>query len=105
MLAVIGYSLNDTIVIFDRVRDNLKSTRGKTPAQQPEVEKVLDRSINQTLSRTLVTSGTTLLAVLAIFFLGGEVLHDFSFILMIGIIFGTYSSIFQSCAWLAVMKT
>ncbi len=104
LLTIIGYSLNDTIVIFDRVRDNLKSTRGKTPAQQPEVEKILDRSINQTLSRTLVTSGTTLLAVLAIFFLGGEVLHDFSFILMIGIIFGTYSSIFQSCAWLAVMK-
>ena len=105
LLTIIGYSLNDTIVIFDRVRDNLKSTRGKTPAQQPEVEKILDQSINQTLSRTLVTSGTTLLAVLAIFFLGGEVLHDFSFILMIGIIFGTYSSIFQSCAWLAVMKT
>ena len=98
ILTIVGYSLNDTIVIFDRVRDNVKLMRKEGASV------ILDRSINQTLSRTIMTSGTTLLTVLALFFLGGEVIHSFSFTLMIGIVFGTYSSIFQSCAWLKVWE-
>ncbi|NIM16006.1 MAG: protein translocase subunit SecF [Candidatus Aminicenantes bacterium] len=98
ILTIVGYSLNDTIVIFDRVRDNL------TLMKRQEAEKILDRSINQTLSRTIVTSGTTLCVVLALFFYGGEVLHAFSVTLLIGIITGTYSSIFQSCAWLRIWE-
>jgi preprotein translocase subunit SecF len=98
ILTIVGYSLNDTIVIFDRVRDNL------TLMKRQEAEKILDRSINQTLSRTVVTSGTTLCVVLALFFYGGEVLHAFSVTLLIGIITGTYSSIFQSCAWLRIWE-
>lgn len=98
ILTIVGYSLNDTIVIFDRVRDNM------TLMKRQEAEKILDRSINQTLSRTVVTSGTTLCVVLALFFYGGEVLHAFSVTLLIGIITGTYSSIFQSCAWLRIWE-
>ena len=98
LLTIVGYSLNDTIVIFDRVRDNVKLMR------REGAELILDRSINQTLSRTIVTSGTTLLTVMALFFLGGEVIHTFSFTLMIGILIGTYSSIFQSCAWLRIWE-
>jgi SecD/SecF fusion protein len=97
LLTIMGYSLNDTIVIFDRIRDNIKHMVFKKPGGK---EVILNQSINQMLGRTIVTSGTTLAAVLAIFFFGGEVLHDFSFTLIIGIIVGTYSSIFQSCAWL-----
>lgn len=98
ILTIVGYSLNDTIVIFDRVRDNLKLMR------RQEAEVILDRSINQTLSRTIVTSGTTLATVLALFFFGGEVIHTFSFTLLVGVITGTYSSIFQSCAWLKIWE-
>ena len=98
ILTLVGYSLNDTIVIFDRVRDNIKAMRKEGAG------KLLDRSINQTLSRTIVTSGTTLCTVLALFFFGGEVIHAFSFTLMVGILIGTYSSIFQSCAWLVVWE-
>lgn len=98
ILTIVGYSLNDTIVIFDRVRDNLKLMKRK------EAEKILDRSVNQTLSRTIVTSGTTLATVLALFFFGGEVIHSFSFTLMVGVLIGTYSSIFQSCAWLRIWQ-
>ncbi|MCP5049808.1 MAG: protein translocase subunit SecF [bacterium] len=96
ILTLVGYSLNDTIVIFDRVRDNLKAMK------RQDSGKILDRSINQTLSRTIVTSGTTLATVMALFFFGGEVIHSFSFTLMVGVIIGTYSSIFQSCAWLKI---
>ncbi|MEN8152523.1 MAG: protein translocase subunit SecF [Acidobacteriota bacterium] len=99
ILTIVGYSLNDTIVIFDRVRDNLKLMR------KDNAEKILDRSINQTLSRTIVTSGTTLATVLSLFFLGGEVIHAFSFTLIVGVITGTYSSIFQSCAWLKIWES
>ena len=99
ILTIVGYSLNDTIVIFDRVRDNLKLMR------RDNAEAILDRSINQTLSRTIVTSVTTLLTVLALYFLGGEVIHAFSFTLLVGIIIGTYSSIFQSCAWLRIWES
>jgi len=99
LLTIVGYSLNDTIVIFDRVRDNVKSSMRREGA-----EVVLDRSINQTFSRTIVTSGTTLITVVCLFFLGGEVIHTFSFTLMVGIVIGTYSSIFQSCAWLKIWE-
>ncbi len=98
ILTLVGYSLNDTIVIFDRVRDNVKLMR------REKVESIINRSINQTLTRTIVTSGTTLLTVLALFFFGGEVIHTFSLILIVGILIGTYSSIFQSCAWLKVWE-
>jgi len=98
ILTIVGYSLNDTIVIFDRVRDNVKLMR------KEGAEIILDRSINQTFSRTIVTSGTTLATVLALYFFGGEVIHNFSFTLMIGIVVGTYSSIFQSCAWLRIWE-
>ncbi|MDA2915267.1 protein translocase subunit SecF [Nitrospinae bacterium AH_259_B05_G02_I21] len=87
-LAIIGYSLNDTIVVFDRIRENLRLYRRES------YEVVINRSINETLSRTILTSLTTLLVVLALFFLGGEVIHDFAFALLVGIIVGTYSSIF-----------
>lgn len=88
LLAVIGYSLNDTIVVFDRVRENFRAMRKKTS------EQVFNHSINQTLSRTIITSLTTLLVLLALFFIGGAMIHGFAFALIIGIIVGTYSSIF-----------
>ncbi len=88
ILFVVGYSLNDSIIIADRIRENLRRSRGES------YEAVVDRSVNQTLSRTVMTSGTTLLPVLALFFFGGSVLRDFSTALLIGIGIGTYSSIF-----------
>ena len=91
MLTIVGYSLNDTIVIFVRVRDNLRILR------KHEFERILDTSINQTLSRTVITSGTTFLTVLALFLFGGEVINDFAFTMIIGVVTGTYSSIYQSC--------
>ncbi|MDH4121451.1 MAG: protein translocase subunit SecF [Deltaproteobacteria bacterium] len=87
ILTVGGYSINDTIVIMDRIRDNLRRST-KTPL--PEA---FNKSINETLSRTIITSGTTLLAVLALFLWGGEIIHDFAFALLVGITAGTYSSI------------
>jgi preprotein translocase subunit SecF len=88
VLAVIGYSLNDTIVVFDRIRENFRLMRKKSPVQ------IINSSLNQTLSRTMMTSMTTLLVVLAMFFLGGELIHAFSIALIIGILVGTYSSIY-----------
>jgi preprotein translocase subunit SecF len=88
LLTVIGYSLNDTIVVFDRVRENLRLKRSL------ELTDLVDTSINQTLGRTIITSGTTLIVVLAIFIFGGSVIHDFAFALIVGIVIGTYSSIF-----------
>ncbi len=88
LLFVVGYSLNDSIIISDRIRENLRKMRNQS------YEEIVDLSVNQTLSRTLVTSGTTLLPVLALFFFGGSVLRDFSTTLLIGIGVGTYSSIF-----------
>jgi preprotein translocase subunit SecF len=87
-LTIVGYSLNDTIVVFDRIRENLKAYR------REGYEEVVNRSINETLSRTLLTSLTTMIVVLALFFLGGEVIHDFAFALLVGVVVGTYSSIF-----------
>jgi preprotein translocase subunit SecF len=92
LLTVIGYSLNDTIVVFDRIRENFAANRKrKTPADEISI---VNGSINQTLARTLMTSFTTLLVVFALFFLGGEVIHDFAFALIVGILVGTYSSIY-----------
>jgi preprotein translocase subunit SecF len=88
VLAVIGYSLNDTIVVFDRVRENFRKLRKGTP------EEVINISLNQTLSRTLMTSFTTVLVLIALFFLGGEIIHGFAFALLVGVIVGTYSSIY-----------
>jgi preprotein translocase subunit SecF len=88
LLTVAGYSLTDTVVVFDRIRENLK-IRLKEP-----VDKVMNVSINEVLSRTIVTSMTVLLSSLALFFFGGEVLHDFSLAMLIGVAIGTYSSIF-----------
>jgi len=87
ILTLIGYSMNDTIVVFDRIRENLATSRRESLAD------VVNRSINQTLSRTVLTSGLTFLTVLSLFFFGGEVLHPFSFALVVGILIGTYSSI------------
>jgi preprotein translocase subunit SecF len=92
LLTLVGYSVNDTVVVYDRVRENLK-----TPKKEP-LEVVVNRSINQTLSRTILTAGATFLVVLALFFLGGEVLNTFALTLIIGIIIGTYSSIYVAAA-------
>jgi len=96
VLAVIGYSLNDTIVVYDRIRENFRKLR-----QAPVIE-VVNRAINDTLSRTIMTSGLTLLVVLVLFFFGGPSIHGFSLALIIGVIVGTYSSIYVAGA-LAVM--
>jgi len=88
VLAVIGYSLNDTIVVFDRVRENFRRMRKGSP------ELIVNASINQTLSRTLMTSLTTLIVVVALFLLGGDLIHSFSTALIVGIVIGTYSSIY-----------
>jgi len=92
VLAVIGYSLNDTIVVFDRVRENFRIMRKGTP------EDVVNKSINQTLSRTLMTSLTTLLVLFALFIFGGELIHGFATALIIGVLVGTYSSIYIASA-------
>ena len=88
LLAVIGYSLNDTIVVFDRIRENFRKVRKKTSLE------IVNTSINQTISRTLMTSLTTLLVLTSLFFLGGEVIHAFALALIIGVLVGTYSSIY-----------
>jgi len=88
LLTIVGYSMNDTVVIFDRVRENLKKYSSKT------INEISNLSINETLSRTIITSLTTLLALLSIFFFGGKILQGFSFAMILGVIFGTYSSIF-----------
>ena len=87
LLTLVGYSVNDTIVVFDRVRENLKIRR------RDDLESILNDSINQTLSRTILTSGLTFLTVLALFVFGGEIINNFAFAMVIGIIVGTYSSI------------
>lgn len=88
LLTLVGYSMNDTIVIFDRVRENLRMSRREPLAQ------LINRSINQTFSRTVMTSGLTLLAVLALYFFGGPVLHGFAFTLVVGFVIGVYSTVF-----------
>ena len=98
-LAVIGYSLNDTIVVFDRVRENFKTSRKEVSS-----EKIINLSINQTLSRTLVTSGTTLMVVFALFILGGDMIKNFSIALGFGVIVGTYSSIYVAGSTLMFLE-
>ena len=88
LLTLVGYSMNDTIVVFDRIRENVRLNR------RENLVDLVNRSINQTLSRTILTSGLTFLTVLALFLFGGEVIHGFSFALVVGVIIGTYSSIF-----------
>ena len=88
LLTIIGFSINDTIVIFDRIRENMQSRRRDDFAQ------VVNASINQTLSRTILTSATVLMVVLALFFFGGEVIHDFAFAMLVGVIAGVYSTVF-----------
>ena len=88
LLAVIGYSLNDTIVVFDRIRENFRKLRKETP------QAIMNRSINQTLPRTILTSLTTLLVLISLFFFGGDIIHNFSVALILGVVIGTYSSIF-----------
>lgn len=92
LLTITGYSVNDTIVIFDRVRENLRSKR------RDSLESVVNTSVNQTLSRTIITSGTTMLAVLSLYLFGGEVLEGFAFTMLVGIISGTYSTVFIAAA-------
>src|SRR5687767_5805730 len=92
LLTITGYSVNDTIVIFDRVRENLRSMR-----RQP-LEEIVNLSVNQTLSRTVITAGTTFLSVLALFVFGGEALRGFSFTMLVGIVSGTYSTVFIASA-------
>jgi preprotein translocase subunit SecF len=98
VLAVLGYSLNDTIVLYDRIRDNFRSMRRSSS------EVIVNASVNQTLSRTIVTGGTTLLTVIALFLFGGDTLHGFSLALIIGILVGTYSSIYVASAMALVLK-
>ena len=101
LLAVIGYSLNDTIVVFDRIRENFRRMRTGTVAD------VMNVSINQTLSRTIMTSGTTLLVVVSLFIFGGQVIHGFALALIVGIVIGTVSSIYVAsplALWLGISR-
>jgi len=97
ILAVIGYSLNDTIVVFDRIRENFLSTRHIEPMP------IVNDALNQTLTRTLMTSLTTLIVLLALFYLGGEVIHSFAGALIIGVVIGTYSSIFVASSMILAL--
>ena len=98
LLAIIGYSLNDTIIIYDRIRENMAL---HTKAALPNL---LNQSVNQTLSRTVLTSGTTLLALLSLYFLGGEVIRPFAFAMLIGVVVGTYSSIYIAAPLLLLLE-
>ena len=98
ILTITGYSVNDTIVIFDRVRENLKTKR------RDSLDTVVNASVNQTLSRTVITAGTTFLSVLSLYLFGGEVLEGFAFTMLVGIISGTYSTIFIAAAIATVLS-
>ncbi|MCS5635943.1 MAG: protein translocase subunit SecF [Myxococcota bacterium] len=98
LLAIIGYSLNDTIIIYDRIRENMQL---RTTAALPDL---LNESVNQTLSRTVLTSGTTLLVLLSLYFLGGEVIRPFAFAMLIGVVVGTYSSIYIAAPLLLLLE-
>lgn len=98
VLTIAGYSINDTVVVFDRVRENLRKYKTKP------LKDLFNMSINQTLSRTVVTSGTTLLALLSLFFLGGSVIQEFSLAMIVGVIVGTYSSIFLAAPLLILLN-
>jgi preprotein translocase subunit SecF len=98
ILTITGYSVNDTIVVFDRVRENQRTMRRET------LEEVVNRSVNQTLSRTIITAGTTFLAVLSLFLFGGEVLRGFAFTMVVGVVAGTYSTVFIASAIAIVLS-
>jgi len=98
LLAIVGYSLNDTIVVYDRIRENMKS------GGRLDFVGVVNNSINQTISRTMLTSLTTLLVLLSLFFLGGGVIHDFAFAMIVGVVVGTYSSIFIASPVVILMQ-
>ena len=100
ILAVIGYSLNDTIVVFDRIRENFKST----VVENVDTTVIMNESINQTLSRTLITSLTTLLVLISLIVFGGEILFGFAFALIAGVIVGTYSSVYIASSTLLLMN-
>jgi len=100
LLTIIGYSLNDTIIVFDRIRENLKSEKNNL-----NLSELINKSINETLSRTILTSCTTLLVLISLFALGGGIIHDFSLAMIIGVIIGTYSSIFIASPILLVWKS
>ncbi len=97
LLTLVGYSLNDTIIVYDRVRENLRSMRNKA------LPEIINASVNQTLSRTILTSGTTLAATIALFVLGGGVIHDFALTMIIGVVVGTFSSVYVSSALLMAL--
>ena len=97
LLAVIGYSLNDTIVVSDRIRENLRS------AELDSTEEIINLSLNQTLGRTLITSLTTLLVLFSLYFLGGELIKNFALALIFGVVIGTYSSIYIAANALVIM--
>ena len=97
LLAVVGYSLNDTIVLFDRIRENFPRMTKSSPVE------VVNRSVNETLARTLMTSLTTLLVLIALFYFGGEIIHAFATTLIVGVIVGTYSSIYVASNALLVL--
>jgi len=99
ILTITGYSINDTIVVFDRLRDNLKIMK------KDDLEAILDKSLNQTLSRSIFTSLTVFLTVISLFLFGGEVIRPFAFTMLVGVIAGSYSTIYQSCAWLKVWES
>jgi preprotein translocase subunit SecF len=98
LLAVIGYSLNDTIVVYDRIRENFRKMRKGT------TKEITNASLNQTLSRTIITSFTTLLVLIAMFFWGGDMIRPFSIALIVGIVVGTYSSIYVASTMVLALK-
>jgi len=100
LLAIVGYSLNDTIVVYDRIRENMKGSSGKS-----NFLSTINSSINQTLSRTILTSLTTILVLISLFFLGGGVIHDFAFAMLVGVFVGTYSSIFIASPIVIMMQS
>jgi Preprotein translocase subunit SecF len=97
LLTLVGYSLNDTIIVYDRLRENLRAAPELTMAE------LINRSVNQTLSRTILTSGTTFLATLSLFLVGGGVIHAFALTVLIGVVVGTLSSIYVSSAVLLAL--
>jgi SecD/SecF fusion protein len=103
LLTLAGYSLNDSVVVFDRIRENMKKAEQRTAKAKP-LAATINLSINEVLSRTLVTSLTTALVLLALFFMGGTVIHDFSFALLVGIFVGSYSSVFVASPLLSLWK-
>jgi preprotein translocase subunit SecF len=98
LLTIVGYSLNDTIIVYDRIRENLHAK------VSPSLDVVINKSVNQTLSRTIITSGTTFVAVLALYIFGGGVIHDFALAMLLGVLAGTYSSIFVAAPVLGFFK-